>query len=89
LLGVRFLASEFTASNGGRIGDGTVLVTPNLSEVARKALGVDDVPPLKGLRNGHQKNLAAHRARHGFKERGLISLSAIRKLALGSRGCST
>jgi putative restriction endonuclease len=46
--------------------DGIVLISPNLSEVARKALGVDDVPPLKGLRNGHQKNLAAHRARHGL-----------------------
>ena len=46
--------------------DGTVLVSPNLSEVARKTLGVDHVPPLKGLRNWHQKNLAAHRARHGF-----------------------
>ena len=46
--------------------DGTVLVTSNLSEVARRALGVDHVPPLKGLRNEHQKNLAAHRARHGL-----------------------
>jgi putative restriction endonuclease len=45
--------------------DGTVLVSPNLSEVARKALGVDLVPPLKGL-NAHQKNRAAHRARHGL-----------------------
>ena len=46
--------------------DGTVLVSPNLSGVARKALGVDHVSPLKGLRSGHQKNLAAHRARHGL-----------------------
>ena len=46
--------------------DGTVLINPNLSEVARNALGVDHVPPLKGLRNGHQKNLAMHRARHGL-----------------------
>ena len=46
--------------------DGTVLVSPNLSGVARKVLGVDHVPPLKGLRNGHQKNLAAHRARYGL-----------------------
>jgi hypothetical protein len=46
--------------------DGTVLVNPNLSEEARRALGVDHAPPLKGLRNAHQKNLAAHRARHGF-----------------------
>jgi len=60
---VRFLASEFTASNGGRIGDGTVLVSPKLSEVARRALGVDHVLLLKGLRSGHQKNLAVHRSR--------------------------
>jgi putative restriction endonuclease len=46
--------------------DGTVLVNPKLSEVARKALGVDQVPPLKGLRTAHEKNLAAHRARHGL-----------------------
>jgi putative restriction endonuclease len=46
--------------------DGTMLVSPKLSEVARRALGVDHAPPLKGLRNGHQKNLAAHRAHHGF-----------------------
>ena len=46
--------------------DGAVLVSPDLSEVARKALGVDDVPPLKGLRSGHQDNLAAHRVRHGL-----------------------
>jgi hypothetical protein len=46
--------------------DGTVLVSPSLSEVARTALGVDRVPPLKGLRDGHRRNLAAHRARHGY-----------------------
>jgi hypothetical protein len=46
--------------------EGTVLVSPSLSEVARTALGVDRVPPLKGLRDGHRKNLVAHRARHGF-----------------------
>lgn len=46
--------------------DGTVLVSPSLSEVARTALGVGRVPPLKGLRDGHRRNLAAHRARHGY-----------------------
>lgn len=46
--------------------DGTVLVSPSLSELARTALAVDRVPPLKGLRDGHRKNLAAHRARHRF-----------------------
>ena len=48
------------------VDDGSVLVSPNLSGVARKVLGAEHVSPLKGLRNGHQKNLAAHRARHGF-----------------------
>ena len=33
---------------------------------SRKALEVDHVPPLKGLRNAHQQNLSAHRARHGL-----------------------
>jgi hypothetical protein len=46
--------------------DGTVLVSPKLGDAARAALGVGRVSPLNGLRTGHQKNLAAHRARHGF-----------------------
>jgi hypothetical protein len=46
--------------------DGAVLVSPSLSEVARTALGVGRVPPLKGLRDEHRRNLAAHRARHGY-----------------------
>jgi hypothetical protein len=49
-------------------GEGNVLVSPKLSEAARAALGVDRVPLLSGLRDGHQKNLAAHRALHDFKE---------------------
>jgi hypothetical protein len=48
-------------------GDGTVLVSSKLSEAARAALGVDRVPLLSGLRDGNQKNLAAHRARHDFE----------------------
>ena len=46
--------------------DGTVLVSPKLSEVARAALDAEHVPPLKGLQDGHKKNLAVHRAQHGF-----------------------
>jgi hypothetical protein len=46
--------------------DGTVLVSPLLSEIARTTLGIDRVPPLKGLQDRHRENLAAHRARHGF-----------------------
>src|SRR5262249_28852412 len=45
---------------------GVVLISPRLSELARKALGVDAVPPLRGLRDGHGANLSAHRVRHGF-----------------------
>jgi hypothetical protein len=50
--------------------DGTVLLGPQLSETARKTLGVDEAPPLRGLRHAHRVNLEAHRARHGFSERG-------------------
>jgi hypothetical protein len=46
--------------------DGTILASSSLSEVARTALGLDHVPPLKGLRDDHRRNLAAHRARHGY-----------------------
>jgi len=46
--------------------DGTVLVNSQLSEVARKTLGVDTAPRLGGLRQRHRENLAVHRARHGF-----------------------
>lgn len=47
--------------------DGGVLVSPLLSEAARMTLGVDRAPPLRGLQDGHKTNLAAHRARHGFR----------------------
>jgi HNH endonuclease len=46
--------------------DGAVLASPNLSEVARKALDLNGVPPLRGLRDAHRRNLAWHRAGHGF-----------------------
>jgi putative restriction endonuclease len=46
--------------------DGTVLLSSRLSEIARKCLGVDSVPPLADLRPAQQENLAMHRARHGF-----------------------
>jgi predicted restriction endonuclease len=48
-------------------GEGNVLVSPKLSEAARAALGVDRVPQLRGLRDSHQKNLAAHRTCHDFE----------------------
>jgi putative restriction endonuclease len=46
--------------------DGTVLMSPQLSETARKALGAATAPPLTGLRAEHHANLALHRGKHGF-----------------------
>jgi HNH endonuclease len=46
--------------------DGSVLTSPQLSEAARRVLGVSGAPLLSGLRNAHRANLAVHRARHGF-----------------------
>jgi HNH endonuclease len=46
--------------------DGTVLASAQLSETARKALGIAIAPPLTGLRDAHRANLALHRARNGF-----------------------
>jgi hypothetical protein len=46
--------------------DGTVLASPELSAVARTALGIDKSPRLPNLRAAHHANLATHRARHGF-----------------------
>lgn len=46
--------------------DGTVLVSSQLSDNARKTLGVGSVVPLRGLRPAHCQNLAVHRTRHGL-----------------------
>jgi hypothetical protein len=46
--------------------NGTILASPQLSETARKALGIATAPPLTGLRDAHRANLALHRARNGF-----------------------
>jgi hypothetical protein len=46
--------------------DGTVLASPQLSETARKALGVATAPTLTGLRDAHLANLTLHRTRNGF-----------------------
>jgi hypothetical protein len=46
--------------------DGSARASPKLYEVARTALGVDAVPPLRGLQDAHRANLALHRTRHGF-----------------------
>jgi hypothetical protein len=44
--------------------DGAVLASPQLSEAARKTLGIDAALPLRGLRDEHRANLRMHRARH-------------------------
>ena len=46
--------------------DGTVLVRPELSVAARTALGIESVPRLPDLQDGHRANLAVHCSRHGF-----------------------
>ena len=46
--------------------DGTPRASPKLSEVARTALGLDEVPRLCGLQDAHRANLSLHRTRHGF-----------------------
>jgi Protein of unknown function (DUF3293) len=50
--------------------NGTPLVSPQLSEAARKTLGIDAAPPLRGLLEAHRSNLGVHRARRGFSGRG-------------------
>jgi hypothetical protein len=46
--------------------DGTARASSSLSATARQTLGLDTAPALRGLRNAHRANLAAHRVRHGF-----------------------
>ena len=46
--------------------DGTVLASSQLSDNARKTLGIGGVPPLRGLRPAHCKNLSVHRTRYGL-----------------------
>jgi hypothetical protein len=47
-------------------GDGAPLGSPELSPIARTALGLDSAPPLRGLQDAHRANLALHRMRYGF-----------------------
>ncbi|TJW51961.1 MAG: HNH endonuclease [Mesorhizobium sp.] len=46
--------------------EGLVLFSPSIGEEARLALRAEASSPLLGLTSGHFKNLAWHRARHGF-----------------------
>jgi len=45
---------------------GSVLASSQLSETSRRALDLDNISPLTGLRDAHRANLALHRARNGF-----------------------
>jgi hypothetical protein len=46
--------------------DGAPLASPQLTEIARRTLAIEEVPALHDLREGHRRNLAAHRARYGL-----------------------
>jgi HNH endonuclease len=46
--------------------DGMPLASPQLSEVARNILSLDQAPAVHGLRGAHRANFAIHRARHGL-----------------------
>src|SRR5262249_53511570 len=46
--------------------DGTQRASPKLSQIARTALGLDAVSPLRDLKDAHRANLLLHRTRHGF-----------------------
>jgi hypothetical protein len=46
--------------------DGTPRASPKLSQIARTALGLESVPPLRGLQDAHRANLSLHRTRYGL-----------------------
>jgi hypothetical protein len=46
--------------------DGVALASPRLDAIARKVLGLDTAPTVKGLRDAHRANLALHRAPGGM-----------------------
>ena len=46
--------------------DGTPRASAKLSQIARTALGLDAVPPLRRLQDAHRANLSLHRTRYGF-----------------------
>jgi hypothetical protein len=46
--------------------DGTILVSDNLSQEARQALGIEANPRLTGLTEAHHMNLTIHRKHYGF-----------------------
>jgi hypothetical protein len=48
--------------------DGTALASPGLSIAARTSLDIERAPRLLNVRDAHRANLAAHRARHGFRD---------------------
>ena len=46
--------------------DGKPLASAELSEIARRALALEQAPALHGLRDAHRAKLALHRMRHGL-----------------------
>jgi hypothetical protein len=46
--------------------NGSVLASSQLSETSRRALDLDNISPLTGVRDAHRANLALYRARNGF-----------------------
>jgi len=48
--------------------DGRPLASPELGEVARRALAFETAPRIPGLREEHRRNLALHRARYGLPD---------------------
>lgn len=46
--------------------DGSLLVSPNLTHPAQRALNVEAAPKLSGLREQHLANLKKHRSSNGF-----------------------
>jgi putative restriction endonuclease len=48
--------------------DGRSLASPELGELARRALAIETAPRIPGLREQHRRNLALHRARYGLAD---------------------
>jgi predicted restriction endonuclease len=67
--GVLLSALWDAAFDGGLISfadDGTVLVSDQVGEAARAALGITPTTRIFGLRDQHRVNLAVHRERNSF-----------------------
>jgi putative restriction endonuclease len=49
--------------------DGRPLASPELGDIARRALAIETAPRTPGLREEHCRNLAVHRAKYGLAGR--------------------